>query len=115
MGKILAFTRSPGGPRAIPEIIAASLLAYTNQMARAVLTREQLEQGDHQKLAETIVEGWVAWCSIEADSPRLTDRERETFRFIGLTQPTDNFRQISIGQARNILGMILLDAVARQE
>lgn len=115
MGKIIPFIRTSSGARAVSEIISSSLTEYTNQIARAMLTVEQLQREDHQQIADTIVAGWVAWCQLEALSDRRTERERETFEFVGMFSRGGSHWQLATMQVRELLaGLLAAQPVAAQ-
>ena len=115
MGTIVPFNRMSSGARAVSEIISSSLTEYTNQIARAMLTVEQLQSEDHRQIADTIVAGWVAWCQLEAGSTRRTERERETFAFVGMFARGGSHWQLAAMQVGEILaGLMAAQPVAQQ-
>lgn len=115
MGKLLAFTRTPGGARAIPEIITTSLDEYTEQIARAMLTTERLQQEHPMLIADTIVSGWVVWCQLEAKAERRTEKERQTFEYLGGLHRGDPGWALAVAQVCGRLGEIMGDPVASQD
>lgn len=115
MGKLLAFTRTPDGVRAVPEIITTSLDEYTEQIARAMLTTERLQQEHPMQIADTIVSGWVVWCQLEAQAERRTVKERQTFEYLGGLNRGDPGWALAVAQVCGRLGEIMGDPVASQD